>query len=87
MPLLPISHDTLVYGSDDAGRTVMKQMDLVNDVMMDAAKELHLAGHLVKDTKLFAAGDVEVHAARDEKFYVLDLARCFASLARNEIHS
>ena len=77
MPLLPIANDSLVYGSDDAGRTIKDEMDVVRNAMRYAAGELHLAGHMVGDCELFAAGDVEVHEARDQNFYIFDLARCF----------
>jgi hypothetical protein len=77
LPLLPISKDTLVYGSCDGGHTVHDKDDTVRKAMGIAAKRLHLAAHRVSNVVMLSAGDVEVHRAQDGNFYLIDLARCF----------
>ena len=53
----------------------------VNAYMAAAAHSLHLAAHPVRSEKgfvtLHAAGDIEVHKAKDGRVYVMDLARTF----------
>ena len=77
MPLLPIGDDSLVYGSADAGKTVHMSDPLVNEMMANCSRDLHLAEHSVGDCRLHAAGDVEVHIGLDDNIYILDLARSF----------
>jgi hypothetical protein len=82
LPLLPIDKNTIVYGSADAGVTVHNSEQLVSEYMKKAGEEMHLAGHKVGSCVLYSAGDVEVHRSKDEDakdqyFYLLDLARCF----------
>jgi hypothetical protein len=76
LPILPISKETLVYGSCDAGKSVMMD-NKVSELMSMAAFELHLAAHKVGGKVLFAAGDVEVHRALDGSMFLLDLSRSF----------
>jgi hypothetical protein len=45
--------------------------------MREVGGHLHLAGHKVGGKDLFSAGDVEGHAASDNRMYLLDLARAF----------
>ena len=40
--LLPIGDDTLIYGSADGGRTVLKSNEQVNSLMEEAGKRLKL---------------------------------------------
>ena len=68
----PISDDTLVYGSCDAGKHV-KRIDPVTDALMaEYGDRLNLCPHLVKqrcdgtNVEVFGAADVEVHLVRDE---------------------
>jgi hypothetical protein len=77
LPLLPITKETLVYGSCDGGLSVKNSKEFVAEKMKDAAAILHLAGHMVGKCLLYTAGDVEVHEAHDGNYYLLDLARCF----------
>ena len=77
LPLLPISKETIIYGSCDAGVTVHNEDPVAAELMKQAAIHLHLAEHLVRGKALWTAGDVEVHRARDGRMFLLDLARCF----------
>ena len=68
----PISDDTLVYGSCDAGKHV-RRIDPVTDALMaEYGDRLNLRPHLVKqrcdgtNVEVFGAADVEVHLVRDE---------------------
>lgn len=45
--LLPISKDTLVYGSSDGGRTVRADVPELNQLMEKVAQILNLKGNLI----------------------------------------
>ncbi|GAB5366103.1 hypothetical protein AAMO2058_001115800 [Amorphochlora amoebiformis] len=75
--LLPLSKTTLVYGSDDQGRTVQMSDPECNDLMENAGRELNLKGHKVAGKTIFSCGDVEVHRGLDGRLYLLDTARVF----------
>lgn len=75
MPILPLTKTTLVYGSDDAGVNVHNSHPPMNIAMRLAALHMHLKAHVVRDTELHAAGDVEGHVGTDGRMYLLDLAR------------
>lgn len=77
--LLPITGDTLRYGSADAGRTVLRAEDVV-PLMDAAARAINLKTHMVGTTSrvpLAGPCDIEVHQGLDGRFYVLDTARVF----------
>jgi hypothetical protein len=76
LPLLPIDHGTLVYGSEDCGSTV-KVHEEVDLILKEVAKTLYLATHLVCGVSIHTAGDVEVHKAYNGRLYLIDMARCF----------
>jgi hypothetical protein len=44
---LPLGSNSLVYGSADGGKTVLKSNDGFNKTMEKAAAELNLCGHIV----------------------------------------
>lgn len=71
----------LVYGSDDAGRTVQNSIGEFSRWLDDAAAHLHLAPHTVKQRTLHTAGDVEGHVDSSGNCYLLDLARAFPAEA------
>eukprot|EP00012_Vannella_robusta_P006108 CAMPEP_0206200834 /NCGR_PEP_ID=MMETSP0166-20121206/11140_1 /ASSEMBLY_ACC=CAM_ASM_000260 /TAXON_ID=95228 /ORGANISM="Vannella robusta, Strain DIVA3 518/3/11/1/6" /LENGTH=753 /DNA_ID=CAMNT_0053619297 /DNA_START=317 /DNA_END=2574 /DNA_ORIENTATION=- len=79
--VLPISRDTLVYGSSDAGRVVCSSLEAMNDIMRQCGKVLNLKGHLagVGEEKKFIYGpcDLEGHLGHDGRLYAIDLARLF----------
>ena len=81
MPLLPVSRETLRFGSDDGGRT-MRDDDAVREKVASVASKLYLKEHHVsKDGVLTAFPlDTEIHAIRlggKEQYVMLDLSRLF----------
>lgn len=84
MPLLPVGHDTIVYGSSDGGHTIHTSLPEVNARMQLVARRLNLAGHTVTSASrarekatIYGPVDLEVHLGKDGRFYVLDIARLF----------
>jgi hypothetical protein len=80
---LPISGSTLVYGSNDGGKTVLNSDPAVNGLVEKLCKNLNLKGHYCgRDTKVFiySPGDLEAHKGKDGRVYVLDTARMFPPL-------
>lgn len=78
MSVLPISKETLLYGSDDGGATVHADNEELNNLLRAAAKRLNLKGHTVglKDKKtIFGPGDLEAHLGFDGRYYVVDVGR------------
>eukprot|EP00954_Amorphochlora_amoebiformis_P005176 407328-Amorphochlora_amoeboformis.AAC.3 len=72
----------MIYGSNDAGKTIHRSDEDFNQIMKEIAEDLHVAGHYIVDkdgvpNMLHAAGDIEGHLGKDEKYYLLDLARTF----------
>jgi hypothetical protein len=76
MPVLPIGESTLVYGSNDAGRTVKCSDETANNAIKEASRYLFFASHIVGDVEIFTAGDLEIHST-SIGFFLLDLSRCF----------
>ncbi|KAF2070369.1 hypothetical protein CYY_008312 [Polysphondylium violaceum] len=76
---LPISKQTIVYGSCDGGQTVHDSDTLINNEMERMAKLLNLRGHVVGLNKktIFGPGDIEVHKGFDGRYYMVDFARIF----------
>ena len=73
-PLLDIKK-TVLYGSNDCGRTIHCD-ELVDVAMRKVARKLHLARHTVGDKQLWCAGDIECRQATNSKHaYLLDMAR------------
>lgn len=76
---LPISQDTIVYGSCDGGHTVHADNSELNSIMEKCFKILNLKGHTAgigSSTKfIYGPCDIEGHVGRDGKFYVVDVAR------------
>lgn len=90
LSMLPIGGNSLVYGSDDAGRTVHFDDDVIYEKMKQTANALNLKGHyLVADTSklIYGPGDIEGHLGTDNLHYVLDYARVYppAALVQGEI--
>lgn len=77
LSLLPIDRSTLIYGSDDAGRTVVNKTKLFSAKMEQLASKLNLMGHMVHGTKVFGPADLEGHRGKDGRFYMLDFSRTF----------
>jgi hypothetical protein len=77
MALLPISKNTLVYGSSNAGNEIQQDEVFVNESLETAAKELFLSAHMVRGKVMFSAGDFEVHKVGENSYFLLDLSRAF----------
>jgi hypothetical protein len=80
MSLLPISDQTLIYGSSDGGNTVVNENDEFEQFMKVAAQKLNLVGHqcgLEKESSqfLYTCADCEGHLGNDKRFYIVDTAR------------
>eukprot|EP01087_Luapelamoeba_hula_P010090 TRINITY_DN2656_c0_g1_i1.p1 TRINITY_DN2656_c0_g1~~TRINITY_DN2656_c0_g1_i1.p1 ORF type:complete len:1242 (+),score=212.82 TRINITY_DN2656_c0_g1_i1:20-3745(+) len=80
MSVLPINKQTLIYGSADAGLTVVGVNKVMNRNMALVGRRLnlrtHIAGRIV--TKYIGVpGDIEGHLGKDQRFYVIDFSRLF----------
>ena len=79
--VLPISKDTLIYGSSDGGKVVCNSLEAMNKIMEKCGKVLNLKGHMagIGKSKKFIYGpcDLEGHLGSDGRLYVIDLARLF----------
>jgi len=78
-PKLPLSSNSLIYGSNDAGRTVHSSNSNMNLLMKKAAAELrikeHRCGTSDLDSQLVSLNgpaDIEGHIGSDGRFYLLD---------------
>jgi hypothetical protein len=72
---LPLSKNSLVYGSADGGATIKKEDPTLNVLMARAAKHIGIKEHVVgvrnqKET-LAAPTDIEGHVGTDGRRYVL----------------
>ena len=89
LSMLPIGgnvngKNSLVYGSDDAGRSVHFDDDTIYEKMKATALALNLKGHyLVADTSrlMYGPGDIEGHLGTDGLHYALDYARVYPPAA------
>jgi hypothetical protein len=77
--LLPISKDTLKYGSDSGGRIAMNTDEKLNALMKQAGEKLNLAEHVVGKSmaSISGPGDIEGHLGYDGRYYVLDFGRVY----------
>jgi hypothetical protein len=89
--LLPVSEDTLVYGSQDGCSTVHLDDLKMNNMMMNVAKMLNLKPHKVGIQRpnvegkiVHTCADIEGHYGNDGRYYVLDCARLFPPIATSE---
>ncbi len=74
MSILPISKDTICYGSNDAGQKVLSSIPEHNASMEAAAKKLNIKGHycgMNSKTFLYGPCDIEGHVGYDNRFYVI----------------
>ncbi|KNC51923.1 uncharacterized protein AMSG_08162 [Thecamonas trahens ATCC 50062] len=81
LSLLPITDDSLVYGSSDGGHTVHADIPAVNAWMADVGAYWGLAPHGVGLSEpavrtMALCGDIEAHTVAD-RIYVLDTHRVF----------
>ncbi|MBA2307191.1 hypothetical protein H0W26_03615, partial [Candidatus Dependentiae bacterium] len=83
--LLPIQNEyTLVYGSADAGQTILSKNETISETMNSLGRTLQLQPHMVGSTVMALCGDIEVHECRFNKredaiayYYCIDTARVF----------
>eukprot|EP01104_Vermistella_antarctica_P017137 TRINITY_DN6023_c0_g1_i1.p1 TRINITY_DN6023_c0_g1~~TRINITY_DN6023_c0_g1_i1.p1 ORF type:complete len:1031 (+),score=322.01 TRINITY_DN6023_c0_g1_i1:387-3479(+) len=78
--LLPIDKTTLVYGSNDSGKSVHNSDEEASKYMEVEGKAWNLKSHLVGATRdvlkrVRSPGDIEVHRGLDNELYMLDFAR------------
>eukprot|EP00005_Dracoamoeba_jomungandri_P004099 CAMPEP_0174253460 /NCGR_PEP_ID=MMETSP0439-20130205/2820_1 /TAXON_ID=0 /ORGANISM="Stereomyxa ramosa, Strain Chinc5" /LENGTH=881 /DNA_ID=CAMNT_0015334497 /DNA_START=180 /DNA_END=2825 /DNA_ORIENTATION=- len=75
---LPISEQTIIYGSCDGGNEVHTHLGEMNHLMEKVGKILNLKGHwagLHERKWLYGPTDIEGHRTKDGKLYVVDTAR------------
>lgn len=81
MSTLPITRDTIVYGSCDAGRTIHTDNTHINEKIKEIAGRLHLKEHKVgpklAHKTISTPVDLEAHRGIDHRFYLLDFSRLF----------
>lgn len=76
--LLPVSHRTLVYGSDDRANTVLSSDPFFNQIMAQVGASLGLKSHQVQGKSIYGAADMEGHVLQESSRYiVIDIARLF----------
>lgn len=80
---LPISADTLVRGSSDAGASLSNSDTHCRDAMKTIAQMLNLKSHAIRDKRgvtheIVGPFDLEAHrSVSDKRLYFLDFARLF----------
>eukprot|EP01118_Nematostelium_gracile_P014001 TRINITY_DN5372_c0_g1_i1.p1 TRINITY_DN5372_c0_g1~~TRINITY_DN5372_c0_g1_i1.p1 ORF type:complete len:670 (-),score=103.73 TRINITY_DN5372_c0_g1_i1:43-1761(-) len=79
MATLPISSESLLYGSSDSGRTLHKNDKLLNQLMKRAGTQCNLERHRSGMGQLrvvYGPGDMEAHSStQNGRYYVLDFGR------------
>eukprot|EP01104_Vermistella_antarctica_P016420 TRINITY_DN5584_c0_g1_i4.p1 TRINITY_DN5584_c0_g1~~TRINITY_DN5584_c0_g1_i4.p1 ORF type:complete len:372 (-),score=65.84 TRINITY_DN5584_c0_g1_i4:82-1197(-) len=65
MSVLPISDDTLVYGSSDAGHTVFMSNDGINEKLRKVAQDLNLKTHMAGLPANRGGSPKDIHTAVD----------------------
>lgn len=77
---VPISRDTLVYGSRDGGQRVVNKDPNAQSLMEKFGEYMLLKAHKVgkEDAQsMIGPADIEVHRGFDNRYYVVDFARVF----------
>jgi hypothetical protein len=78
--VMPISQDTICYGSSDGGEHVHGSDIELYEKLCRAAKMLNLKPHLCRnsqDIMLVSAVDLEGHLGKDKRHYLCDFSRVF----------
>ncbi|GAM18576.1 hypothetical protein SAMD00019534_017510 [Acytostelium subglobosum LB1] len=86
---LPITKESIVYGSNDGGKTVHNSDPLIEAEMKRLAKKMFIKGHTVglnTPVTIFGPGDIEVHKGTDGRYYMIDFARAFPPEYPAHIH-
>ena len=82
LTLLPINEDTLVGGTNNAGKTIHSSDHVLNAKLRKAGAILNLKPHRVRGHTLYSACDLEGHYnARDGRHYLLDFSRAMPPAA------
>ena len=91
MATLPVSNQTLMFGSSDAGKSIQDQIPKLKQLTFDSCKKLNLKPHHVgdKSNPVLVPGpvDLECHKGFDNRFYILDFSRLYPpDLLSKNIH-
>ncbi|EGG19946.1 hypothetical protein DFA_07055 [Cavenderia fasciculata] len=82
--ILPITKNTIIYGSNDGGKTVNNVDNELSKMMKIIGDNMKLKGHIsgaVNTSFIYGPGDLEIHKSTiDSKFYALDFGRLFPPL-------
>lgn len=84
LTMLPISKGSLIYGSDNAGKSVHLEDEKIYEKMKKTARRLNLKGHFLTantEKMIWGPGDIEGHIGKDGLHYVLDYARVYPPAA------
>eukprot|EP01132_Coremiostelium_polycephalum_P007680 gene7680-9448_t len=76
--VLPISKDSLIYGSCDGGNTVHNDIQEINDIMETVGRSMNLKGHLsgINPKYIYGPGDLEIHKSKQTgDYYAVDFGR------------
>lgn len=84
--LCPLDSSTLIHGSADAGQTILSNDEAAEKFRM-VASSLNLKEHQIRGSTLQLAVDVEGHAGRDGRLYVIDLSRIMPPQAPNRAYN
>lgn len=76
--ILPIDNTTLIYGSEDGGRTFHDDSNEMREKMIQAAKIINIKGHFLEvldsnPITLYSCFDIEGHQGKDGRFYIVKL--------------
>ena len=82
MTHLPLSKNSLIYGSDDGGRTIRNDSEEIAQKLSKVSKILNIKAHLVgprngNRVMVYSPADLEAHIGTDGKAYLLDFSRVF----------
>jgi tetratricopeptide (TPR) repeat protein len=76
--LVPITHDTIVSGSNDGGLTIHADDKKLQKILAETADRLKLSPHIagkVSPKMIYTVADLEVHKGSDSNYYLIDFAR------------
>eukprot|EP01133_Synstelium_polycarpum_P010233 gene10233-11927_t len=75
--LLPITKETLIYGSCDGGNTVHDDVQEITEAMEKIGIGMNLRKHMsgINPKSVYGPGDFEIHRSTSNEFYALDFAR------------
>lgn len=76
--LLPISRETQLYGSSDAGKTVLKGNPTFNEKLEKAAKMLNIQSYSIKNLRIYGPQDAEGHLGKDGRYCNFFLVSCYS---------